>query len=543
MNPKIDPILDEIRGGWRFRWRAFGVAAVVALAGWLLIFALPDKYQAESKVLVNTRTALQPALQGLVVTPDVTGELDYVRQALLSNPQLGQLAEQVGALPSGRLSPQRRQALLNALSQRIEISIAQNPSLAGTEGDSGSTTFSITYQDVNRVRALALVRLLTSNLVNETLGGSQQGSLHAQAFLRSQIAAYEKRLQDAEDRLAAFKSQHFELLPTQQGGYFQQLEQESEAVENVKTKLLIAQSRRAELTKELHGSAAISSTNATPVVGPNGMMIGGDTLSQIQLVQARLNQLLLKYTDKYPDVVATRQELAELTARRAQELAGLQRGDATAAAASGASANPIYQGIVLALNRTDVDIADLQAELGEHQQKANDLRKLLDSTPQLEAQYAQLSRDYDINKKQYAALLASYDKARLGQQAGNAGAVRFEIVEPPMAGYTPVSPKRDELLTVVLALALGAGGGLAYRLNQQRSVVGSASGLRQLTGIPVAVVGPAFPSQSGRSSRAERRRFALAVACLFAGFVLAVVLSRMGVRLGGVPQSPPVHAA
>ncbi len=76
----------------------------------------------------------------------------------------------------------------------------------------------------------------------------------------------------------------------------------------------------------------------------------------------------------------------------------------------------------------DVEIADLQTELGDHQQKAKDLKKLLDSTPQLEAQYAQLSRDYDINKKQYAALLASYDKARLGQQAGNAGAVRFELV-------------------------------------------------------------------------------------------------------------------
>lgn len=532
MNPKFDPILDQIRGTWRFRWPAFGVMVAVALVGWLMVFALPDRYEAESKVLVNTRTALQPALEGLVTTPDVSGELDYVRQALLSGPQLSKFAQQVGFVPATGLTARRRATALTAFAKRVDITIDQGQP---DGGQPGSATYGITYTDVNQQRALALVKLLTSDLVTETLGGSEQGSEHAQAFLKSQIDAYEKRLQDAEDRLAAFKSQHFGLLPSEQGSYFTQLEQESQAIEDIKTKLLIAQSRLKELTQQLHGNSAISSTDATPVIGPNGAVIGGDTLSQIQAAQAHLNQLLLKYTAKYPDVIATQQELAQLKKRRAEEVAALQRGDADAAASSGASSNPIYQGIVLSLNRTDVEIADLQTELADHQQKARDLRKLLDSTPQIEAQYAQLSRDYDINKKQYAALLASYDKARLGQQAGNAGAVRFEMVEPPTVSFTPVSPKRGQLLGMVLLAALGAGVGLAYLLNQHKPVVGSASGLLQLTGIPVSIVGTAFPSRKARSIRGDVARFALAMLFLAAGFFLVVVLSYRGVRLGGLP--------
>jgi polysaccharide chain length determinant protein (PEP-CTERM system associated) len=531
MNPKFDPILDQIRGTWRFRWQAFGVMVAVALTGWLMVFGLPDRYAAESKVLVNTRTALQPALEGLVTTPDVSGELDYVRQALLSGPQLSKFAQQVGLVPATGLTARRRASALTAFAKRVDITIDQS----NESPQSGSATYGIVYTDVNQQRALALVKLLTTNLVNETLGGSQQGSEHAQAFLKSQIDAYEKRLQDAEDRLAAFKSQHFGLLPSEQGSYFSQLEQESQAIEDIKTKLLIAQSRRKELTQQLHGSAAISSADATPVIGPNGAVIGGDTLSQIQAAQAHLAQLLLKYTAKYPDVIATQQEIAQLKQRRAEEVAALQRGDADAAASSGASSNPIYQGIVLSLNRTDVEIADLQTELGDHEQKARDLKRLLDSTPQLEAQYAQLSRDYDINKKQYSALLASYDKARLGQQAGNAGAVRFELVEPPTVSLTPVSPKRGELLGVVLLAALGAGVGLAYLLNQHKPVVDSASGLRELTGIPVSIVGSAFPSRTARSFRGDVARYALAILFLVAGFFLVVVLSYRGVRLGGVP--------
>jgi polysaccharide chain length determinant protein (PEP-CTERM system associated) len=272
-------------------------------------------------------------------------------------------------------------------------------------------------------------------------------------------------------------------------------------------------------------------------------MMSGDTLSQIGQVQARLNELLLKYTDKYPDVIAAQAQLAALNRRRAQELAALRRGDANAAALSGVSASPVYQSIQLALNKVNVGIADLTAELGEHQRKAQELQDLLDKTPQLEAQYAQLSRDYEINKTQYGKLLASYDKARLGEQAGNAGQVRFEVVQPPAVSYEPVSPQRPKLLTAVLILALGAGGVLAYALNHLRPVVGSPMALRLLAGVPVvAVVGCAFPTHNALVRHSQLRRFSVALVCLIAGFVIVLVLSYLGIRLGATPGAPTVSA-
>ncbi len=544
MSTKLDPLFDELRGAWRFRWVAVLVAVAVAIIGWLIIFALPDRYEAQAEVLVDTRTALKPVLQGLATDQDVNVQLNYVRQALLAGPQLSELATQVGLLPAGGLGPAQEQALLNALRKRIDLSVERTPD-AGAESNpnSGSTTYGITYQDVDRARALKLVKMLMDALINETLGGSQQGSEHAQQFLKAQIADYEKRLQAAEDRLAAFKSQHLGLLTTQNGGLFDQLQHETQAIEDINTKMVVAETQRTALERQLHGDAAISATDATTTIGPNGMIVGGDTLSQIELVQAHLNQLLLKYTDKYPDVIAAKQQLAALQRRRAEEIAALRRGDANAAALSGASANPVYQSIQLELNKVDVSIAELRAELQQHEQKAKELSGLLNTTPELEAQYAQLSRDYDINKKQYAALLASYDKARLGEQAGNAGAVRFELVQPPSVSYAPVWPERTKLLAVVLILALGAGGALAYALNQLRPVVGSPTALRQLTGIPVvAVVGCAFPARTAADSRSQIRRFSFALVCLVLGFVVVVVLSHVGIRLSGIAGSPTVSA-
>ena len=543
MMTKLDPFFDQLRGAWRFRWMALLAALAVAIVGWLIVFGLPDRYEAQAEVMVDTRTVLKPVLQGLATNQDVNAQLNYVREALLAGPQLTQLAIQSGVMPATGLGPADQQGVLDGLQKRIDLSVERTPDEPGQNvPNAGSTTYDITYQDVDGARALRLVRMLLDGLINETLGGSQRGSEHAQQFLKAQIASYQTRLQASEDRLAAFKSQHLGVLPTTQGGYFEQLQRESEAIEDVKTKLLVANSQRHELQKELHGDAAVTAT-AAGVVGPNGVMMGTDTLSQIELVQARLNQLLLKFTDKYPDVIAAREQLAALKQRRMQEIAALRRGDANAAALSGASSNPIYQSIQLALNKENVEIADLSTELSEHQAKAQELQQLLDKTPQLEAQLGQLSRDYDINKKQYAALLSSYDKARLGEQAGNAGAVRFEVVQPPAVSYTPVWPNRTKLLTAVLILALGAGSALAYALNQLRPVVGSPGALRQFTGIPVvAVVGCAFPTRTAIVTHRQIRRFSYALAVLIVGFVVVLVLSYLGIRLGGMAGIPTVSA-
>jgi polysaccharide chain length determinant protein (PEP-CTERM system associated) len=376
------------------------------------------------------------------------------------------------------------------------------------------------------------VDFLLRTLVNETLGGKREGSQSAQQFLETQIKDYEQRLRTAEDRLADFKSRHLGLMPTEQGGYFAQLQAEDAAVAKSKTDLAKAESRRAALEKQLHGDAAISAVApTTPVVGGSGVA-AGDTVSRIAETQAKLDDLLLRFTDKHPDVIATRQTLEELKRRRAQEIESLKRGDANAAAMSRASTNPVFQSVQQALNNSEVEIADLRTELAQHEAKAQELRRLLDTAPQVEAEYAQLNRDYDVNKAQYTALLANYEKARLGERADDAGSVRFEIVQPPVASIGPVFPPRMILLAGVLLLALAAGGAGAYGMHQLRPVINSANGLAQLTGVPVlGAVGSAYPSRAQQVTRRDVRWLTVATACLVMVFAVAVTLSRAGVRL------------
>ena len=528
MNPRFDKLLDRVRGAWRYRWLALAVACVGAAAGWLLVFMLPDRYEAAAAVLVDTHTALKPALEGLAVQQDVGVQLNYVQESLLSDPEMVRVATLGGLLPESGGDPVQRAGVVSDLRDRIQLTIK---SADDSPQPAGGLTYGISYQDTDRVRGLRIVSILLQTLIDKTLGGERQGSEHAQEFLQSEVQDMEKRLHASEDKLADFKSHHLGLMPTEQGGYFTQLQTETQAIENVKTKLIVAEDRRAALERQLHGDVAVSA--AGPIVGgQQGMSVGMDTAARIAQTQAHLDELLLKYTDRHPDVIATREALAELKKRRAAEIASLRAGDASAIASSGASSNPVYQSIELALSQGDVDIAALRAELAQHQAKVQELHNLLDTAPQVEAEYQQLSRDYDVNKAQYTALLSNYQKAQLGERADNAGSVSFKIVEPPAVSVIPVWPQRGLLLTGILLAALAAGGGLAYFLDQLRPIVGSASGVAQLTDVRIlATVGSAFPHRARQVLRREVWQVTFVTGCLVLAFIVVWSLSSYGMRV------------
>src|SRR5271168_3399671 len=525
MTPALDHIFDEVRGAWRFRWFALVSAIVVALIGWAVVFALPDRYEANARVFVDTRTALKPALQGLTIEQNVDAQINYVRQSLLEGPQLEQIAMETGVLPPTVTDERARARILDNLTNRIALTVIN----AGTQGDERSTAgtiYTFHYVDASRTRSLRVVETLLNTFVDKTLGGKRVGSEHAQQFLGAQIKDYEQRLNAAEDKLAAFKKQNVGLMPSEQGGYFAQLQKEVDAAKKAETDLSIAMSRRDELAKQLHSDSVISAAGGSSTTGGRGVGGGSDTLSRIQETQARLDELLLKYTDKHPDVIATRATLEELKSRRASELESLRRGDASAVASSGAGNNPVYQSMQLELNKVDVEIAALRRELAQHQGTVAELRQRLNSAPQVEAEYQQLNRDYDVNKAQYTALLESYQKARLGERADNAGSVRFEVVLPPTSPLVPVWPRRTLFLGLIWLAALGAGGAVAYGLHTLKPILSSVRAVNDLTAFPVlGVVSVAFPTAQRKKVWRHVWRISAATACLVVALGITLALN------------------
>ena len=536
MNIFIDQAFEIARGAWRFRRAAVISSWSVALLGWLVVLSLPDVYQARARVYVDTSTALRPLLQGITVEQDIDSQLNLVREMLLGRPQLERVAE-VADLNLRASTPSQKDAVTTSLRKRISIDAA---SPGGLERSRNSDSlYTITYQDSDRAKALAVVRTLLNSLVEDTLGGKRSGADTAQKFLRDQIADYEKRLGTAESALAEFKKKNVGLVPGAQGDYFSRLQTELLAIRHAQSALDVTQRRRGELDRQLHGEKAYLAGGASGPVstgprigGQPGATVGGDPGSRVAEAQARLDELLLRFTDKHPEVLAARETLQQLKARQKAELEALRRGDPDAAASSGIAANPVYQTLQLQLRQTDVEIAALQGELADHRRAESELSRLVNTAPEVEAEFARLNRDYDVTKTQYNALLDRLDKAKLSYDAQQTGIVRFEITDPPSADLKPVAPKRLLLLVAVLAAAIGVGIGLAWVLSQLHPVFTTARGLGDLTGLPVlGAVAITMFERHALELRRSRIATGGAALGLLAMFVVVLVFQQPATRV------------
>jgi polysaccharide chain length determinant protein (PEP-CTERM system associated) len=528
MASPFDHVIEEARGAWRFRKIALATAWSIAAIGWAVVFVLPQMFEAKARVFVDTSSSLKPALGGLVVDQYADSQLNYVRQSLLGGPELEKIARDTGLLAPSTKDIRKQMSVMDDLRRNVQITVTPANEGEASRG-TGGNIYGVVYKDDNRDRSLKVANALLTTLIDNTLGGKLAGSQDAQKFLEARIGDVEKQLRATEDRLADFKKRNVTAMPSEQGGYFARLQTEMDAVKASESALAVANSRRGELGRQLRGESAITASAAFSMPGAQGASAGsGDVLSRIRETQARLDELLLKFTDKHPDVIAAQDNLRELKRRRAAEVDSLRRGDLNAIAASGASLNPVYQSIQLALNQTEVEMATLRRQLGDHRSTVESLRKALDTMPGIEAEYARLNRDYDVNKTQYNAMLTQLEKAKLGQAADNKGSMRFEIIEPPNAEFQPVSPNRFLLILAVLALALGAAGGVAYLLNLLHPVFWSKKTLADFTGVEVfGAVSPAFPEVLQRTTRRDLVWYSAAGAGLVLMAVLVLALGHV----------------
>jgi polysaccharide chain length determinant protein (PEP-CTERM system associated) len=524
MSKVVDRFIDELRGAWRFRWLAMALAWAVCAFGWLYVFSMPDMYEATARVFVDTRTVLRPLLRDITVEADVNSQLNLVRQAMLGRPQLERVARETD-LDLRAATPQQKAAMIDRLRDRIAIS---GGSSSGREESGG--LYVISFQDPSRDKSIQVVDKLLNSFMEATLGSNHEGTETAQRFLTKQIEEYEVNLREAEDRLAEFKKTHVGLVPgAQSGDYFSRLQTELEETKKSQSALNIAVKRHEELQRQLRGEVPFVSSGTGGVRNSAGG--AGDTATRIQETQARLDELLLRFTDKHPDVIAARETLEQLKQRRDAEVAAMRRGDAGAAGTAAAS-NPVYQSIQLQLNQVEVEIAALRGEVSDHSGKAAQLRAMVDTVPQVEAEFGRLNRDYEVRREGYRQLVDRLQKARLSERADETGVVKFEVVDPPAAGFAPVAPNRLRLLTMVLIAGLGIGGGLAYLLHQMRPVFNNARMLGEITGQQVlGAVSMTWVDRQRAESRMRKLAFGAAGAALVMIFLGVIMFQSEGTRL------------
>ena len=514
-----------LRGMWNHRWLGLVVTLVTGLIGAMVVMATPNTYEATARVYVDTQSILRPLMAGLAVQPDIDQQIGMMSRTLLSRPNVERVVR-MADLDLNAKTPAERDRQVDRLMREIQFK--------GSTG--GANLYMITFRDGSQEKAKNVVQSLLSIFVESNLGDKRRDNDQAVRFIDDQIRQYEERLVASENALKDFKIRNINEMPAIAQDYVTRAGDMEREYSAATVALREAENGREALRRQLATETPMLPDDGTTSMGmPTTDGIRGGRVIELDARLAdqkrKLDELQQRYTEAHPDVVGVRRLIGQLERERETEREAMQKAeDARRSAApaerrAGNVPNPVYRQLKVSYAEAEAQVASLQGRVAELQARIARARELATTSPKIEAEYKQLNRDYDVNKRNYEALLARRESAQMsGQMDSNTGIGEFRVIDPPRVAPKPVSPNRPLLLMLVLVASIAAGAAAAFLRDQSRPTFSTGRSLRKVTGLPLLGGVSWLPGPAGRARvRRALAAFSLTSAAYVGLFIAAIV--------------------
>ncbi len=484
----------------RRKWLAiliFGGALTAAVS---IATILPNVYRSTATVLIERQEVSET-----FVKPSVTGEpetrLHTITQEVLRRSRLDELIHRFGLYPELRkgLPPE-------VVVERMRRDIQVEFKAAEPTGSRGATiAFSLSYRGTDPQTVARVANTLASSYVDENLKIRERQASGTTQILRGQAEEMKRKLDEQERRVREFKARHIGELPQQQAANLATLERLNAQLRLNSDNQLRAMERRERLLKQLAD------------LDPAGSAGGPDaTANRIGRLKQELTELRTRFSDKYPDVVRVKAEIAALERQLAEA-----KPDATPGTTPAPPDDQPLHRLREALKTVDAEMAALRSEERNLRQAIATYQQRVENAPKWEQEFQQVLQDSETMKDLYSALLKRYEDAQLAESVEqHQKGEQFRILDPAIPAREPSAPNRLRLILTGILLSLGlaaASVALAERLDASFHTVGE---LRAFSTLPVLVSIPRIGTAA--DLRQRRRRFCLGVAAALGGLLLIV---------------------
>jgi polysaccharide chain length determinant protein (PEP-CTERM system associated) len=514
MDELIGQLLTFAKASWKHRWLGLLVAWFVGVVGAGLVIRVPDKYEASARIYVDTQSILKPLMSGLAVQPNVDQQVGMLSRTLITRPNVEKLIR-MADLDLGAISKSSQESLTEQLMSTLQIKSTARDNL-----------YTLSYQDQNPDKAKRVVQSLVSIFVESSLGDSRKDTDAAKKFITEQIKTYEQKLESAEARLKEFKIRNIDV-QTSNGGtdVAGKLNDISVQLSQAKLDLREAENARdaSKLQLKNEKSDAGNIASKSLLQESSQSLATPEIDARIDAQKRSLDGLLQRFTEQHPDVVGARRLVKDLEEQKKKEISELRK-TAMLAPSSANNNSLAAQEMSKLLATSEVQVAALRARVSEYTVRYERARELLKTAPQIESEYAQLNRDYAINKKNYEDLVSRRESASLsGDLESAAGVADFRLIDPPRVSPKPVAPNRLLLLLLALITALGAGGFTAFAASQLRPVFHDARTLRNVIDLPLLGVVTLVLSDAGKQKeKSDLVKFFTLLSALIVSFAVLI---------------------
>ena len=429
----------------RYWWIPTVLSIVFAVAGLVASLIVPKKYTSSTLVLIE-RPAVPTDLIRPVVTDDLNQRMASMKAQILSRSRLEMIVNKFNLYPELRAKA-HMEDLVERLKTTVSVELIE-PLAGSANREPPGFNVSVTFD--NPQLAQQICQEISSMFMEQNAIIRVEKSDEATKFLTQQVDDAKQKLDEQDQKLAQFKTEHPFVLPDQQQtnlGLLNGLNTQLDATNQAMT--------RAQEDKALNEtllSQQETNWKASQVGERNP-----ETLEQeLTNLQDQLAVLLTKYTPEHPDVVKVKAQIEDLKKRMAAAPAN-RPNSATSQAAL--REPPSIQQLRAKIKQGELNISDLTKRQSQIQDQIRSVTGRLQASPVVEQQLKELSRSYQAASEMYNELLKKRDNAAMAthlehQQQGET----FKVQDAPSLPSSPSFPKKS------MFVGGGFGGGLIVAL-------------------------------------------------------------------------------
>ena len=453
-------------------------------------YFIPKKYKADSTVFVE-ENMIKELVKGMAVTTDMSDRIKVIRYTLLSRDLISQVLKEID-VDLNIKNDRQLQDLISDLQRRTEISIRS--------GD----LFIISITDANANFAQQYINKLVSKYVEENIAAKRDETYGANRFIDEQLVLFKGKLDKAEDAIIEYRKQFGIFSTSDESGMLSDIKGYEREIENIELTLNTMQARVKQLREQLK--------TVPPMIS---LLSEKQKESHLMQLQQKINQLLVTYTNDYPEVLKLRAEIEALESRG-------ENGDPLAESTMTA-VNPLFQELQQQIFDSQAEMSALTARRAKLSEFRGTREVDLQNVPETKKKLAVLIQERDSYKNIYEQLLFRLGQSEVSKQMELGDkTTTFRIVDPAVLAKRPASPDMVKMILLAILAGFGSGVGVVLLLEKVDGSVQDIHQIREL-GLVVLATIPRIKDETLHKRQLRRDLMAYAASGVFLSVILCVL--------------------
>ncbi len=449
------------------RWWVLAIPALLLpIAAVVATFYIPAQYLSQSSVQIDQQKVSNDLVKP-VVTEDIDSRLASINALIESRSSIQPIVEKFNLYAGQHLSMDERVDLA-----RKNKSIKPMPSDLTRSNGLPGFTISFTASDAHTAQMVCAE--ITSLFISANLRSQTDATGGTTDFLKEQLDNAKTTLDDQDAKLAAFQRQYFGMLPEDEANNINILGTLNTQLEAANQSLSRMEQDKSYLETMLAQQATSSPNSSSPQTQEQ----------QLQDLLAQQANLTSQYTASYPGVIDINRRIANLRKQMAQSPAA-----ETSPTAPGKNDSVAAQNLRAQIHSAEMQIQAKRNEQTLLTQQIHAYQGRIQSTPQVEEQFKELTRDAQTSQALYDSLLDKLNQAKMATDLENRQeGETFSMLDPANLPDSPFYPKRPVFALAGLTAGLFLGLLIVALIEYRNTALRSERDIWAFTQLPTLAV-------------------------------------------------------